>query len=700
MFSRFFSKLGSDRISAQDGALLTAVQAAQAIIWFDLDGQITDANENFLQLMGYERDELRGKHHRIFVSPDIAQSAAYHRFWADLRAGKRHSDSFARQTKEGRTVWLEASYNPVFDAAGKPVGVIKLATDITAAKLRALDMAGQIAAINTSQATIEFDLTGRILAVNANFCAVTGYTAAELIGQHHAIFMDKEEAAGPAYRQFWQELAQGSFKSGAFRRLTKSGTDCWLQATYNPIFGTDGKPCKVVKFATDITAQKTFAADALGKIEAMGKIQAIIEFDLTGKILTANENFCQTMGYSLSEVQGRHHSMFVDPELAASAGYRAFWQDLARGTPSVAEFRRFTKAGKEIWLRASYNPIMDASGRPYKVVKFASQTERSAALDVLKLALERLSMGDLRVRIEDRFDSEFEVIRADFNNATAKLDRLIAQVIDHAQTIGHETNEISAATDDLSQRAEKQAATLEETAAAIDELTASVRAASSVATEASMMVDNARESAARSGAVVSDAVRAMDEISDSSSKISKITSVIDEIAFQTNLLALNAGVEAARAGEAGRGFAVVASEVRALAQRSSEAAREIAALISASAGQVKRGVGLVGQAGAALSEIDGAVMQIHERVSTMANSSREQSAGLAEINLAVNQLDQVTQHNAAMFEETNAATRNLTMETRELTEKVQQFQYSGQGAASSAAQNAGRPTQGKLRRVS
>ncbi|MGO4853485.1 methyl-accepting chemotaxis protein [Phaeovulum sp. W22_SRMD_FR3] len=700
MFPRIFGTAAKDTLSAADRALLTALQTAQAIIWFDLDGHIQGANDNFLAIMGYRRDDILGKHHRIFATPGTAESAAYQRFWSELRAGQRQHDTYPRLTKTGNTVWLEASYNPLLNAAGQPVGVVKFATDVTAAKLRALDTAGQIAAISTSQATIEFDLTGKILTVNDNFCAATDYSAAELIGQHHAIFMDKDEAASPGYRQFWHDLAQGKFKSGAFRRLTKSGKDCWLQASYNPIFDADGKPCKVVKFASDITAQKEFAADALGKIAAMSKIQAIIEFDLNGNILTANDNFCKTMGYSLSEVQGRHHSMFVDPELAASPAYSAFWQDLARGTPSVAEFKRYTKSGTEIWLRASYNPILDANGRPCKVVKFASQTERSAALDVLKGALERLSSGDLQVRIEDKFDSEFEVIRADFNNATSKLDRLIAQVIDHARTIGHETSEIGAATDDLSRRAEQQAATLEQTAAAIDELTASVKAASSVANEGSTMVDNARKSASHSGVVVRDAVQAMDEISESSSKISKITSVIDEIAFQTNLLALNAGVEAARAGEAGRGFAVVASEVRALAQRSSDAAREIADLISASANQVKRGVGLVGQAGAALSEIDGAVTQIHERVSTMANSSREQSAGLAEINMAVNQLDQVTQHNAAMFEETNAATRNLTIETKELTHKVSQFQYTGQSYGQPIVGSATYETAGKVRRAS
>jgi methyl-accepting chemotaxis protein len=258
-------------------------------------------------------------------------------------------------------------------------------------------------------------------------------------------------------------------------------------------------------------------------------------------------------------------------------------------------------------------------------------------------------------------------------------------VIENADLIQGEASEISSAADDLSARTERQAATLEQTASALDELTSSVKSAAEGAAHANSLVDTARENAEASGDVVREAVDAMGEIEASSQQISKITGVIDEIAFQTNLLALNAGVEAARAGEAGRGFAVVASEVRALAQRSSDAAKEIAGLISSSSTHVKRGVGLVGQAGDALGGIEKSVADIHNFVAEIAVSARQQSSGLAEINIAVTKLDQVTQQNAAMFEQTTAASHSLTQEAETLSATVAQFHIdraeieSGQG---------------------
>jgi methyl-accepting chemotaxis protein len=314
--------------------------------------------------------------------------------------------------------------------------------------------------------------------------------------------------------------------------------------------------------------------------------------------------------------------------------------------------------------------------------------QQQAVVEGLRAALAELSHGNLTAQITTGFAPEYEQLRQDFNAATDTLKDAMARVVENAQAIRGEAGEISSAADDLSRRTEQQAATLEETAAALNELTASVQSAADVAAEANKMVENAKKNAETSGNVVREAVHAMGEIEDSSNKISKITSVIDEIAFQTNLLALNAGVEAARAGEAGRGFAVVASEVRALAQRSSDAAREIADLISASSSQVKRGVGLVGQAGESLGGIQSSVGNIYTFVSAIAVSAREQSAGLAEINVAVNQLDQVTQQNAAMFEETTAASHALTREAEALNATMGHFQIGGGTGSGTASRRA------------
>ncbi|OOY06359.1 methyl-accepting chemotaxis protein [Thioclava sp. F28-4] len=348
--------------------------------------------------------------------------------------------------------------------------------------------------------------------------------------------------------------------------------------------------------------------------------------------------------------------------------------------------------GRQAWLEGSVNPILDTDGTMVMFSVLASdrtrqhleaetrRAERSAMMaaqqnivETLKSALAGLSAGNLMAEITTEFEGDYKTLRSDFNSAIGDLRGAMRKVLDNAGSIRTEARQISSSSDDMARRTERQAATLEETAAALNEITASVEAAAHAAGRANDLVETARRSAEQSGHVVSEAVQAMSEIEQSSEQISRITSVIDEIAFQTNLLALNAGVEAARAGEAGRGFAVVASEVRALAQRSSDAAREIAELIANSSAQVKRGVGLVGQAGDALGGIQSSVSDLLAYVADSANATQEQSAGLTEINSAVTQLDQVTQHNAAMFEEALAASQVLEREAMELGAAMGQF---------------------------
>ncbi|MBN8951762.1 MULTISPECIES: methyl-accepting chemotaxis protein [unclassified Rhizobium] len=530
-----------------------------------------------------------------------------------------------------------------------------------------------LSAVSKSQAIIEFDLQGKVLTANENFCRALGYDLKEIVGNHHRMFCDPAYITTPAYHDFWARLGRGEYDAGTYKRLAKGNREIWIQASYNPVF-RNGKPVKVVKFAADVTETKRKAIDDAGKLEAISHSQAVIEFLPTGEILTANENFCNAMGYALGEIVGKHHSLFCDPTYARTEEYKRFWQRLAQGEFIANEFVRYGKGGKEIWIQAAYNPIVDADGKVYKVVKFATDvTSRMSAISELAGALRNLSEGDLTKKVERPFVPSMEQLRHDFNATIEKLSETLTTVGHNASAIAAGSRELGDSAEAFSRRTEQQAASVEETAAALEEITTTVADSSQRAEEAGRLVAETKRGAEQSGTVVRSAVAAMDQIEKSSREITNIIGVIDDIAFQTNLLALNAGVEAARAGEAGKGFAVVAQEVRELAQRSASAAKEIKALITASSEHVKNGVGLVGQTGKALEEIVTQVGDINTNVAAIVKASKEQTIGLREINSAINSLDQTTQQNAAMVEESTAASLRLANEADALHTLLAQF---------------------------
>ncbi len=356
----------------QMSAKLSAIGRSQAVIELGLDGRILTANQMFLDVMGYSLAEVRGRHHSMFVDAGHAASEDYLQFWQELRGGAFKSAVFKRIGKDGRVVWLQATYNPIRGLTGRPMKIVKFATDITAAAMAAAEQSGQVSAIRRSQAVIAFALDGTVLDANENFLDCFGYGLDEVKGRHHAMFVDPQHRESAEYRAFWTDLRAGKFKAAEYRRIGKDGRDIWIQATYNPILDGDGTPLKIIKFATDVTRSKLQNADFQGQIEAIGRSQAVIEFDLSGRILTANENFLRVIGYALDEVRGKHHSMFVDDGYRQSDEYARFWEALRRGESFSAEYRRVGKDGREVWLQATYSPIYGLDGRPSKVVKFAT----------------------------------------------------------------------------------------------------------------------------------------------------------------------------------------------------------------------------------------------------------------------------------------------------------------------------------------
>ena len=374
--------------NADAQAQLAAMSRSQAVIEFNMDGSIITANQNFLDALGYRLDEIKGKHHSMFVPAAQRDSAEYRAFWAALNRGEFQATEFKRIAKGGREVWIEASYNPVLDGGGKPVKVVKFAIDVTAKKLRALGDASKITAINRAQAVIEFNLDGTIVTANENFLKAMGYSLSEIKGKHHSMFVPQAERDSAAYREFWAALNRGEYQAAEYKRIGKGGKQVWILASYNPMLDEVGKPFGVVKFATDVTAQKLKTADLSGQMEAIGKSQAVIEFNMDGTIIAANENFLGAMGYTLGEIRGKHHSLFVEPSERESAEYREFWASLNRGRYQAAEYKRIGKNGKEVYIQASYNPILDLNGKPFKVVKYATDTTRQVLV----------RMGNERVR--------------------------------------------------------------------------------------------------------------------------------------------------------------------------------------------------------------------------------------------------------------------------------------------------------------
>lgn len=506
------------------------------------------------------------------------------------------------------------------------------------------EVVGHLAAINKSQAVVEFEMDGTIITANDRFLNALGYTLAEIQGQHHSLFIDPSLRDSVEYQQFWDSLKRGEFIKGEYRRIGKGGKVVWIQGSYNPIVDKNGKPFKVVKYATDVTEQKLRNADFESQITAIGKSQAVIEFEMDGTIITANQLFLNAMGYSLAEIQGRHHKMFVEPEARESAAYVEFWNGLNRGEPSQAEFKRLGNGGREVWIQGTYSPIFDLSGKPYKIVKYATDVTR-------------------RVQLEAAAEQERHL-----------KEQLIQEVIESANQFTEGAGVIAESSANLSDGAQNQAASVEEMTASIEEMTNAIQVISESANTSREQADKTALLAGDAGTTRSQAVDAMRLIEKSSEQITEIIQVVSEIASQTNLLALNAAIEAARAGEHGLGFAVVADEVRKLAERSSEAAKEITHLIKESSRRVSEGSELAEKVGESLAAIVTAVESTALGIAQIAEQAEGQSASAEQVQLAIKSVSETTESNAASAEELAASAEQLGAQAQTLQDLMGRFE--------------------------
>jgi methyl-accepting chemotaxis protein len=483
--------------------------------------------------------------------------------------------------------------------------------------------AALLAALDQSQAIIEFTPDGTILAANENFLKVVGYRLDEIKGRHHSLFVAPEDRDGAAYREFWAGLRRGEYRAAQFRRIRKDGKEVWLEASYNPVLDRRGRSVRIVKLATDISAEKAAQADVVGKLTALDRSQAVIEFALDGTILTANENFLALMGYRLEEIKGRHHSLFVDPAYRESEEYREFWRRLNRGEYQAAQYRRLGKGGKEVWIEASYNPILDANGKPWKVVKFATdlspRKQQNAALA-----------------------EQFE----------AGVKTMASAVASSAETMEATAQSLAAA----SEQTGRQSAAV---STASEELTASISEISRQITQATRIIATAVAAADQSRRTVSDLVGA-------ATKIGEVTQLITEVASQTNLLALNATIEAARAGEAGKGFAVVASEVKSLANQTAKATEEIAQQI--------KGIQEASQSTAgAIHEIATTIAQVSEISTSISGAVEEQSVATREVSANILGVIEAAENTGRGSTGVLTVAQSLSQQAAELDRSVDRF---------------------------
>jgi methyl-accepting chemotaxis protein len=641
--------------AGESQAKLNSISRSQPVIEFRMDGTIVTANENFLTIFGYRSDEIIGKNHSIFVEETTVRSREYRDFWAKLNRGESVSSEFKRIGSGGKEIWIQASYNPIIDVHGKPFKIVEYATDITqmvheraeSTKLRTIVDESEAAFMTVNRDFVVTYINQQTKLMMVKYQQVfkslwPAFDGSKLLGSnidqfHQNPQHQRQLLSDPARLPYKTDIKVGPLTFALTVTAQRDGAGNYVGNTLE------------WKDVTEVRKQEFINADYSGQIAAIGKSQAVMEFNLDGTVISANDNFLQMLGYSLEEIKGGHHSRFVEESGKQSMEYREFWAKLGRGEYVSGEFKRIGRHGKEIWIQASYNPITDMSGKLFKVVEYST--------DITSRVHERLEMA----RVLEQVNAN----AATLSSSAEELTAVSSQMAANAAETSSQAGVVSAASEQVSRNVQTVSTGVEEMNAAISEI-----------------AKNASDAARVSQAAVLSAAAANDTIGklgDSSAEIGKVIKVITSIAEQTNLLALNATIEAARAGEAGKGFAVVANEVKELAKETARATEDISRKIEAIQEDTKGSVDSIREIGQVIAQINDISNTIASAVEEQTATANEMSRNIAEAAKGTAEIAQNITSVAQAAESTSQGATNCQQAAAKMSKMADELQELGAG---------------------
>ena len=649
-------------------------------------------------------EEIVGQHHRIFCETEYTNSAEYTVFWAKLGRGEFEAGEFMRLGKSGNEIWIQASYNPIFDAKGNVVKVVKFATDITAAKLQNADYEGQLAAIGKSQAVIEFNLDGTIITANDNFLGALGYTLEEVQGQHHRLFCETEYTNSAEYTAFWTKLGHGEYEAGEFLRLGKEGNEIWIQASYNPIFDTNGKPFKVVKYASDITAQVNERNEALKLSQLVEKSEgAVMMIDRDFVITYANDTTVAMLNkyadvfkklwpaFDVDNVMGACIDMFhKDPshqrKLLSDPTNLPYKTDIQVGplTFALLVTAQTDNNGEYVGNALEWKDVTEERSRVTRENKVAEFQE--AEVEKISFVMAEIANGDLTQNYEvaeadtdtQGTWSTFNDIATQVNTMCTNLREVMTLMMNNAGTLATSSEELTGTASKLetgagdtmtqsasvSSAAEEMSINMKNMAASTTQMTSNVQAVSSAIGEMTDSISEIAKNAEQASSVANNAANLAEssnetigQLGSAADEIGKVIEVIQDIAEQTNLLALNATIEAARAGDAGKGFAVVATEVKELAKQTADATEDIRSRITGIQGSTQEVVHSIDEISKVIAEVNSVSTTIAAAVEEQSVTTKEIAKNVAQTSEAASTISTGVAESASASEE---ITRSIT----------------------------------------